>query len=302
MRGGLVELADRRVGHRHQRGAEQGDVLDAARIGADRVEPLGVGLHAGGGEVAVGRLVAHDAAEGGGPDHRTAGLRAGAQRRPGSRRRRRPSPTTSRPACARDCAGSWSDRESGWRIPSSPSCRAGSRPRRAPAPRSRHRPAAGGSCRSASRRSSAGLHESMMSFTPIGMPCSRPWRGPRSSTLARSSAASRARCDQAEHLGVALVDALEMGAHDRLRGHRPGIDLVREFGGGERVRCGHGRRGNSKKHAASTLARFLLRPSKPRRFPHAHASCRSPRQRRSSCLSRRSLRPMRSNLRPCASP
>ena len=40
-----------------------------------------------------------------------------------------------------------------------------------------------------------------------------------------------------EHLGVALVDALEMGAHDRLGGHVPGIDLLREFGGGERIRC-----------------------------------------------------------------
>src|SRR6185312_1699430 len=37
----------------------------------------------------------------------------------------------------------------------------------------------------------------MMSFTPIGTPCSRPWRGPRSSARARSSAASRARWDQA---------------------------------------------------------------------------------------------------------
>src|SRR5476651_1506794 len=37
----------------------------------------------------------------------------------------------------------------------------------------------------------------MMSFTPIGTPCSRPLRGPRSSTLARSRAASRARCVQA---------------------------------------------------------------------------------------------------------
>jgi hypothetical protein len=39
-----------------------------------------------------------------------------------------------------------------------------------------------------------------------------------------------------EHLGIALVDTLEMGAHDRLRGHRPGLDPLREFGGALSIR------------------------------------------------------------------
>ena len=40
----------------------------------------------------------------------------------------------------------------------------------------------------------------------------------------------------------ALIDALEVGAHDGLRGHRPGIQPLREFGGAERVGA-QGRKG-----------------------------------------------------------
>ena len=151
-----VELGDRPVRHRHQRGAKQGDVLDAARIGADRVEPLGVGLHAGGGEMAVARLVADDAAEGGRPDHRAAGLRAGRQHDlevgDGGGRARR--------GAARRVRGIV-------RVPRRPGMTVGefggdrlAEQDRAlapwPARSSRRRRAAGASCRSASRRSSAG--------------------------------------------------------------------------------------------------------------------------------------------------
>ena len=136
-----------------------------------------------------------------------------------------------------------------------------------PAPRSRHRPAADGSCRSASRRSSAGRQESMMSFTPIGMPCSRPWRGPRSSTLARSSAASRARCDQASTwasrwsmrsrwartIASAVTVPASICCASSVAVSVFGAVMIDGW--------------NSKKHAASMLARFVLRSlTKPRRF------------------------------------
>jgi len=79
----------------------------------------------------------------------------------------------------------------------------------------------------------------MMSFTPIGMPCSRPWRGPRSEQFGAFQCSLTRQVRPGEHLGVALVDTFEMGAQDRLGGHRPGIDPLREFGGGQRVGCGH---------------------------------------------------------------
>ncbi len=68
------------VGDRHHRSAEQRDVVDRARHDPDRVERLGIGVHARRREHIEARLEADDAAIGRGTDHRAAGLRADRQR------------------------------------------------------------------------------------------------------------------------------------------------------------------------------------------------------------------------------
>ena len=276
----LVELGDRPVGHRHQRGAEQGDVLDAARIGADRVEPLGVGLHAGGGEVAVARLVADDAAEGAGR-------------------------ITEPPVCVPVASTTWKsataaaepDEEPpgvcaglcgffvrpGWRLANSVVTVLPSRI----APSALRQGDGGGvgqrlvrlvDRRAVGRRLVAGIDDVLHAHRDA-VQQALAWSAIEQSGAFEGSIARQMR--PGEHLGVALVDAFEMGAHDRLGGHRPGIDPLREFGGGERVRCGHGRRWNSKIHAASTAAGAF------------HASCER-NVRRFRMLSRR----RRSSSRP----
>ncbi len=123
-----------------------------------------------------------------------------------------------------------------------------------------------------------------MSFTPIGMPCSKPWRGPRSSTLARSSAASRARCDQAStwasrwsmrsRWARTIASAVTVPASIFCASSV----AVSVFGA---VMVGD--------ETARNMPRPCWRAScfVPRNpeVPHAHPSCRSARQRRSSLRS-----------------
>jgi hypothetical protein len=235
-----VELGDRHVRHGHQRGAEQGDVLDAAGIAADRIEPLGVGLHAGYSKMTIGRLVADDAAECGGPDHRAAGLRAGAQRhlevgdRSGRARRRAarrvrwivrvPGRTgmavgefRRHGLAQKDCALATGQRH-GRRIG-----------QRLMGPVDR---------RAVGRGLVPGIDDVLHAHRDA-VQQALAWSAIKHSGAFQCSLARQMR--PGEHLGIALVDALEMGTHDRLRRHRPGIDPLREFGGGKRVRRSHDR-------------------------------------------------------------
>ena len=94
-------------------GGGEGHVGDARREQARGVEMPGHAFHADGRQQPVRRLEAGDAAVARGPDHRAAGLACRSRSGRSPRRRRRPSPTTSRPACARgfaDC-GSCPDRD-----------------------------------------------------------------------------------------------------------------------------------------------------------------------------------------------
>ena len=92
-----IAVADRRRG--------EGHVGDRGREQAGGVEMPGHAFHADGRQQPVGRLEAGDAAKARRPDHRAAGLACRSRSERSPRRRPPPSPTTSRPACARGCAG-----------------------------------------------------------------------------------------------------------------------------------------------------------------------------------------------------
>ena len=57
------------------------------------------------------------------------------------------------------------------------------------------------------------------------------------------------------------------GADDGFGRKRAGVDLPRDFGGGERMGRRHDCTSNSKKCAASIMAHFVLRLPEHRRFP-----------------------------------
>ena len=138
-----------------QHGGEQLDVVERAREPADGVDAFRRRLHAGFVEAVVGRLEAEDAAIGtsaAAPSRRSA---CRAPPAPCGRRPPRPSRSTSRPACARDCADWWSPAAPCRRIRRSRSCPGSPRRRGATAPRKPHPTAADGPCRSASPTRSA---------------------------------------------------------------------------------------------------------------------------------------------------
>ena len=156
MRGALGAAVDRVRLLRRQHRAHQRDVLEAAADDAERIEIVALHLDADAAELAKARLVADDAAERRRADRRAAGLRAESRPAPGNRQPRRPSRSTSRPACGPGCADAPSSpRMSGWRIRSSPSCRGYVRRPRGSARRRRRRQRAGCRGRSASRARSA---------------------------------------------------------------------------------------------------------------------------------------------------
>src|SRR5215475_13638527 len=108
----------------------------------------------------------------------------------------------------------------------------------------------------------------MMSFTPIGTPCSRPWRDPRSSVLARSRAASRARCVQAS------TSASRLSMRSRWARITPSavsfpesicraISVAVSVFGPDMIAIGAAK---NMPRPSSAVARFLLRSPKPRRF------------------------------------
>ncbi len=75
---GILQLAQTRIAHQDRR--QQRHVVDAARQAAYRVQVLAQGLHAGARHTPERRLVADDAAIGGGTDERSSRLGADSQR------------------------------------------------------------------------------------------------------------------------------------------------------------------------------------------------------------------------------